>query len=182
MDKAGWRRWAGRHRPEEVDPGPFVDGLARFLLPRVRGWVVTYRPLPHEVDLRGLEDVAGLGPFALTRTPVEGRDLALHPATSPSERHRWGFDQPRAGSPEVPASEVAAVLVPGLAFDRSGHRVGHGLGYYDRLLARLPPSALRIGVVPAALVVDSLPVDDHDVVMTHLATEHAVATCPLPSA
>jgi 5-formyltetrahydrofolate cyclo-ligase len=70
--------------------------------------------------------------------------------------------------------------VPGLAFDRRGHRVGHGLGYYDRLLARLPPDALRIGVVPAALVVTALPADDHDIAMTLLATEHGVTACPLP--
>jgi 5-formyltetrahydrofolate cyclo-ligase len=181
MDKAGWRRWAREHRPDDVDPAPFVDGLARVLRDQVAGWVLTYRPMAHEVDLGALEGSAGIGPFALTRTPDGGRHLTVHPAGSPVERHRWGFEQPRPDAPQLDPSQVAAVLVPGLAFDRTGHRIGHGLGYYDRLLARLAPGAVRIGVVPAALVVEQLPAGDHDIAMTHLATERGVAACPLRS-
>jgi 5-formyltetrahydrofolate cyclo-ligase len=177
VDKAGWRRWAREHRPGVIDPDAIAGPLAELLHRRPGGWVVTYRPLPHEVDLSDLERRPGLGPFALTRTPPEGRDLTLHPADGPLERHRWGFDQPRAGSPAVPLAEVGAVLVPGLVFDRRGHRLGHGLGYYDRFLARLPPGALRIGVISLALVVEALPSDDHDIAMTHLATDHGVLPC-----
>lgn len=155
-----------------------VAHLARFLAGVGEGWVVTYRPLAHEVDVTALEADPALGPFALTRTPGEGHDLTLHPAASRTERHRWGFEQPVAGSPEVPPSEVAAVLVPGVAFDRAGHRLGHGLGHYDRLLARLRPDAVRIGVTPSSLVVDALPVEPHDVPMTHLVTELALTPCP----
>jgi 5-formyltetrahydrofolate cyclo-ligase len=155
-----------------------VAALTAFLIGRrPSGWIVTYRPLPHELDVSSLEQHPALGPFALTRTAETGRDLSLHPATSRPERHRWGFDQPAAGSPEVPVQDVAVILVPGLVFDRRGQRLGHGLGYYDRLLARLPPDALRIGVVEAALVVEALPVEPHDIMMTHLATEHGVAPC-----
>lgn len=178
MDKPAWRRWARDHRPLDVDQPAIVRAVAQLLRHRPPGWIVTYRPLPHEVDLAGLELDPGLGPFALTRTPDEGRDLTLHRAGGPIERHRWGYDQPAPDAPVVPLHDVAVVLVPGLAFDRRGHRLGHGLGYYDRFLARLPDTAWRVGVVPAALVVDELPADDHDVPMTHLVTEGGVTTCP----
>jgi 5-formyltetrahydrofolate cyclo-ligase len=65
-------------------------------------------------------------------------------------------------------------LVPGMLFDRTGGRLGHGAGYYDRLLPGLGPTVPRVGVVPTALVVDALPCEAHDVPMTHLATEAGV--------
>jgi 5-formyltetrahydrofolate cyclo-ligase len=179
VDKAGWRRWARGHRLAPVDPEPFVAALAGLLAQAPAGWVVTYRAMAHEVDVSAVEAVAGLGPFALVRT-VPGFGLSVHPATAPLERHRWGFDQPVAGAAEVPVGEVAVVVVPGLAFDRRGQRLGHGAGYYDRFLGRLRPGAWRVGVTPAALVVDSLPVDPHDRPMTHLVTEHGVTACPAP--
>jgi 5-formyltetrahydrofolate cyclo-ligase len=84
------------------------------------------------------------------------------------ERHRFGYRQPIAGSPILPDARISAVLVPALAFDQSGNRLGFGAGYYDRLLARLP-HALKIGI--ADFVVDAeLPTESFDVAMTHLAT------------
>jgi 5-formyltetrahydrofolate cyclo-ligase len=178
VDKAAWRRWVREQADRPFDPEALLVGVAAALCDAPAGWVLTYRPLPGEVDLRPLEQRLPGRPFALTRTG-SGPDLTVHPAGSPNERHRWGFDQPRAGSPEVPLAQIAVVLVPGLAFDRRGTRLGHGLGYYDRLLARLPKAALRIGVIPSQLVVDRLPADDHDVPMTHVATEHGVVPCPV---
>ena len=138
------------------------------------GWVVTYRALAGEVDVAELEADAALGPFALTRTPGEGLDLSVHPVGGELERHRFGFTQPVAGSGTVSLGDVRAVLVPGLAFDRCGARLGHGSGYYDRFLARLPASAWRVGVARYDVVVDALPVEPHDVALTHLVTEHGV--------
>jgi 5-formyltetrahydrofolate cyclo-ligase len=98
----------------------------------------------------------------------------VHPADGPSEPHRWGYLQPVADAPVVPDADIAVALVPGALFDRHGHRLGHGAGYYDRLLPRLAPTTPRIGITPAALVVAELPVEPHDVKMTHLATEVGV--------
>lgn len=181
MDKAGWRRRARESvPPDRVDPAPFVEALARFLLTAGPGWIVTYRALAHEVDISGLEDRPGVGPFALTRTPATGSDLTVHPVGGAVERHRWGFEQPTAAPPPVPLGLVAVVLVPGLAFDRRGNRLGHGGGFYDRLLAKLPATTWRVGVTPSEMVVDRLPVEGHDVAMTHLATEAGVVRCPDP--
>ncbi|MBT8241527.1 MAG: 5-formyltetrahydrofolate cyclo-ligase, partial [Acidimicrobiia bacterium] len=90
------------------------------------------------------------------------------------EYHRYGYRQPVGDSPVIPDSYVSAVLVPALAFDRTGNRIGFGAGYYDRLLARLR-NALSIGV--ADLVVDeALPAESFDIPMTHLVTSEGVLT------
>lgn len=171
-DKAAWRRWARTRRAGLVaDDGAVVAHLETFLDgPRPPGWIVTYWPLAHEIDLRRL----AVGPLALTRTPPAGHELTVHRADAELEDHRWGFRQPVADAEAIPLAEIGVVLVPGLAFDCCGTRLGHGAGYYDRFLAGLAPAAWRIGVVTAALVVDELPRDAHDVAMTHLVTEAGV--------
>ena len=89
------------------------------------------------------------------------------------EPDAWGMAVPRDRVP-VSSTDVAAVIVPGMAFDRSGHRLGRGAGVYDRFLATLPPTALRIGLVPSNRLVDRLPTDPHDVPMHVVATEREV--------
>ncbi len=79
-----------------------------------------------------------------------------------------------ADAPELPLEEIGAVLVPGVLFNRRGGRLGHGAGYYDRLLPRLPAAAILIGVTTEGRLVDELPTGAHDVRMTHLATETGV--------
>ena len=123
-----------------------------------------------EIDLDPLLDEFRC---TVTRTWPHGR-LTVHRADVRMERHRWGYVQPVADAPELPLDEIGAVLVPGVLFDRRGGRLGHGAGYYDRLLPRLPADAILIGVSAEGRLVDELPTDAHDVRMTHLATETGV--------
>ncbi len=151
-----------------------IELLARELGPG--DVVVMFDPLPGEVDVRGISDSPSLNElnvaFALTRTPTTGYDLTIHPAASELELHRFGYRQPVAGSPLIPDEEITAVLVPALAFDRWGNRLGFGAGYYDRLLARLP-RAHKIGV--ADLIVEQrLPTEAFDIPVTHLATAEGI--------
>jgi 5-formyltetrahydrofolate cyclo-ligase len=167
-----------------IDSRRHCDGLIRFLTSgrasgEVRpGWIVGYLAMPGEVDLSAVLEAEDLGPFAVTRTPDDGSDLSVHPIDSPRELHPYGFEQPVAGAPVVPGSEIAVVLVPGLAFDRLGGRLGRGKGYYDRLLARLQGTSLFVGITGGYIVAE-LPTDEHDVTMTHLAGEFGVARSPL---
>lgn len=131
-----------------------------------------YLPLPDEVDVTPVIDNAGRL-CSVTRTPSRGR-LTLHPANSPRERHRYGFEQPLADAPRADPDRVGVVLVPGLAFDLRGGRLGRGGGYYDRFLPTLPSAARRLGVTLESLVVEALPTEPHDAPMTHLATESGV--------
>lgn len=86
------------------------------------------------------------------------------------ELDAWGMAVPRAHAP-VRTATLTAVIVPGLAFDRRGHRLGRGAGVYDQFLATLAPQTLRIGVVPDAQLVDALPTEPHDVAMHFVVTE-----------
>ncbi len=153
--------------------------LERFLrAAKLDGWVVAFDAMPDEVDLRQLIEVdEPVAPFALTRTPTHGHELTVHPVGSMLERHRYGYRHPVEGSPVVPDDEIAAVLVPALAFDHRGHRLGFGAGYFDRFLGRLRSDALRIGVSDG-FIVSELPTEQHDVAMTHLATEVGVVSTP----
>ena len=66
----------------------------------------------------------------------------------------------------VSPKEVAVWLVPGLAFTRNGKRLGYGGGWYDRLLAKAPKDSLKLGIAHAFQVVDDLPSEPHDILLT----------------
>lgn len=158
--------------------------LATFLekaIP-VGAYVVVFDAMPGEVDLSALM-TSHPHPdqrYAVTRTPDFGFDLTIHPVGGPTERHHYGFDQPLEGSAQVADFGIGAVLVPALAFDARGARLGRGKGYYDRFLERLPEQTLRIGIT-GDVVVDVVPTESHDVAMTHLAGTFGVLPVPVPA-
>ncbi|RFP66842.1 5-formyltetrahydrofolate cyclo-ligase [Hymenobacter lapidiphilus] len=73
------------------------------------------------------------------------RHYALGPET-PLTPNRWDIPEPTADAPAVAPETFDAVLVPLLAFDETGHRVGYGKGFYDQFLRECRPDTLRIGV------------------------------------
>lgn len=77
-------------------------------------------------------------------------------------RSAGGIPEPRPECPEVDPAAIDWVLVPGVAFDRRGFRLGRGGGYYDRLLAQLRPEVPRWAVALSPQWVDQLPVEAHD--------------------
>jgi 5-formyltetrahydrofolate cyclo-ligase len=84
---------------------------------------------------------------------------------------RLGLQEPK--KPWLPAEAIAdatVVLVPALAVDRAGVRLGRGAGFYDRTLPLAGPSARLVAVVRDDELVDELPAEPHDVPMTHALT------------
>lgn len=73
----------------------------------------------------------------------------------------------------LPAS-IEVAIIPGVVFDRRGHRLGYGMGFYDRFLAQAAPQALRIGLAFSCQLVDQIPVQPHDVPMDMVLTEQEV--------
>lgn len=71
----------------------------------------------------------------------------------------------------VQPKEVEVWLVPGLAFTRSGKRLGYGGGWYDRLLSEAPKDARKIGIAHVFQVVDDLPSEPHDVELTDVVDD-----------
>jgi 5-formyltetrahydrofolate cyclo-ligase len=84
-------------------------------------------------------------------------------------RHRFGMLEPEPSLPRIGPEEVEVVLVPGVAFDRQGGRLGYGGGFYDRLLP-LAHRSVRVGVNYEQLVLDAIPMSPWDCYMEWLVT------------
>ena len=85
----------------------------------------------------------------------------------------FGLREPTSDTAAIELTSIAAFVVPGVAFDRSGGRVGWGRGYYDATLAAAAPGALRIGVAFDIQLMDQVPSDPHDAPLHHVVTENA---------
>lgn len=175
--KEQWRSWA-RGLRAEID----FEALSEAVTTTLQGWsdlaaaskVLAFLPLADEIDLRMLFESMPDCEFLATRTPDRGGRLSVHGLGGPLEVHPLGFLQPHRTAPEIRPEELDVLLLPGLAFDLWGTRLGRGAGYFDELLSRTRPDAVAVGVTPAALVVDRLPAEPHDVAVSRLATEEGV--------
>jgi 5-formyltetrahydrofolate cyclo-ligase len=107
-------------------------------------------------------------PCAYPRQLEGPAGLRFFQVESPQQLQRagHGFAEPPEHLPVAPS----LLFVPGLGFDRRGHRLGYGGGLYDRYLASLPPSVLRVGLTYDECVVDRLPAEPHDVPMHWVLT------------
>ncbi len=135
-------------------------------------------PMGPEIDIRPLlEALHERGhPVLLPVTPKRGQPLTFR-AWRPGDpliREKFGTMAP-TGEEGAPAF----LLVPLLAFDRGGHRLGYGGGYYDRTLAGLP-GAFALGCAYALQEVDAVPVGPDDVRLDAVATETGVIFCKDP--
>lgn len=98
---------------------------------------------------------------------VDGSDLVLKCYERPASLREGAFHIMEPIGEPFPVSRYAEIdlaVIPGMAFDRAGHRLGRGKGYYDRLLPRLP-KAYKLGVCFPFQLLDSIPCEEHDVVM-----------------
>lgn len=143
-------------------PGPCADLLAWLAgRPEVRVLAV-YSPLPGEVDLAPA--IARRPDLAWVYPRISGDRLSFHSGEN-WVAGPFGIREPAADLPEVPVDEIDAFLCPGLAFDASGGRLGRGRGFYDRMLARAKPGALKIGICfPFQLVPETFS-EPHDIAM-----------------
>jgi 5-formyltetrahydrofolate cyclo-ligase len=82
-----------------------------------------------------------------------------------------GIPEPRASCREMARTDIEWVLVPGIAFDAAGRRLGYGGGFYDRLLPLLRAAAPRIAGAFDVQIVDTVPAASHDVGVDCVVTE-----------
>ncbi len=133
--------------PEEIDTRPMMEGVLEraqvLVLPRIE---------PGNPCLR------------LHRVRDPSRDLVAGPFR--------GVPEPGSECEPVRPSEVDWALVPGLGFDRRGHRIGRGAGFYDRLLVELPQRAQSWALAYSTQIVDELPIGPHDQALTGAVTAH----------
>lgn len=131
------------------------------------GTMAAYVSLPEEPGTRALlSALHGRGVRVLLPVLLAAGDLdwAAYEGPAALTPGRWGLLEPggpRLGSAALAEADV--VLVPGLAADRCGHRLGRGGGSYDRTLARLPPQRLTVVLLFDEELLDHVPVEAHDV-------------------
>jgi 5-formyltetrahydrofolate cyclo-ligase len=152
------------------------------------GTLALYAPLGGEPDTRALGEVArragkrvvlpALGDRGQPELRLAGKPEALVVG-------QLGFPEPAAGD-GIPADEVDLFLTPGLGFDRGGHRLGRGRGFYDRLLAGRRPDSTIVGITFEELLVPRINSEPHDVAVDLVITEKATYAAqsgrgPIPS-
>jgi 5-formyltetrahydrofolate cyclo-ligase len=77
---------------------------------------------------------------------------------------------------KVPVEELDLIIVPGVAFDRVGGRLGHGKGYYDKLLEHARPATPLVALAFECQLFPEIPMQAHDIFMDKIVTESAVYT------
>jgi 5-formyltetrahydrofolate cyclo-ligase len=132
--------------------------------------ILLYMPLQAEVDVR----------LVMERAIADRKDVAL-PRFLPETNSYGAFfvrDEPLAPGPynvlepsmrsPAPLNQLDLILVPGLAFDARGRRLGRGKGFYDRLLSTA--SGVKCGICFEEQLLPEIPVEPHDVLLDFLAT------------
>lgn len=92
-------------------------------------------------------------------------------------RGSYGIEEPSKHALQLPPQKIDVVLLPGLAFDRKGRRLGYGAGYYDRFLPRLRKDCVKIGLCFALQIFDEIPHEPHDVQVDYLVDENRIISC-----
>jgi 5-formyltetrahydrofolate cyclo-ligase len=140
--------------------------------------VCAYVPVGAEPGSIGLLDMllrrAGRVLLPVARTAADDTPMRLrwgHYLPGELVRGRWGLlEPPEPWLPESALEQADVVVVPALAVDRRGVRLGRGRGFYDRSLDGRNASARLIALVRDEELVDELPAEPHDVPMTHVVT------------
>lgn len=132
-----------------------------------------YLPMPGELDVTAVIERRSDIEWHTTRTE-RGSDLTVHRMDSEMEIHAFGYRQPIATSDRVDPASIDAWIVPGAAFDVRGNRLGHGKGYYDRLLVQARRDSQFIAVTVERRIFDHIPSLLHDVKMHRIITEERV--------
>lgn len=153
------------------------------LLPPMAGadWLLAYVSRVHEVDTRGLiQQLLAMGRHvcvpafdetAQRYTVSEVRDFYADLAEG-----RFGILEPKREAVRAVGSDrLDVLLLPGLAFDEQGNRLGRGLGFFDRLLAEA--RGAKIALAHDFQVLKEVPVDAHDVRVDFIVTEKRIVSC-----
>ncbi len=139
--------------------------------------ILFYMPIRNEVDTADMiREALKKKNVALPVTDTGNHRLIISRISSIEKMKQgaYGIPEPRKIS-ELEPGDIDLVIVPGVAFDRRGGRIGFGKGYYDRFLYRL--DIPRIALAYSFQVLDEVPVQDHDVKVDRIITENGVIDC-----
>jgi 5-formyltetrahydrofolate cyclo-ligase len=160
---------AARAFPLAILPGAIVSG---------------FMPLKSEINPLPLMKALGEAGVALALPKIAGRGKPLIMRAwrwgAPLDTGQWGIREPK---PEYPEVDPDILLVPLLAFDRAGRRIGYGAGYYDMTIHRLRglKSIVAVGIAFAAQEVPTVPATERDERLDLVLTEREVIAVKGPA-
>ncbi len=167
--------------PQEIDLTPLVEHLWAADCPVL---VPAWRNGSYALEFYSQKTTLISGPMGILEPAPEGsvpRDSGSVPRDSGSVPNDLG-SVPNDSVPHSPfpiphsqGSVPKVWIVPGLAFTRTGGRLGYGGGWYDRLLAGTDPSAILLGVAYPFQVVEELPSESHDIRLTDVVVAEGCA-------
>jgi 5-formyltetrahydrofolate cyclo-ligase len=144
----------------------------KFVVDRFPGSWGSYQPLGAEPAPPTQEQ---LSHQMLSYPKVEDEGLVFCQTRS-FHKSPFGFLEPQEPAQRVDIQKLAGVIVPGLVFDRQGHRLGRGKGYYDKTLKNF--NGIKVGYCFAVqLSQQQLKTEPHDVQMDYVVTEQFVICC-----
>jgi 5-formyltetrahydrofolate cyclo-ligase len=138
--------------------------------------IAFYSPIHNEVSTVQLLRDALANRRSVVMPQVAGNDLVFRLIHSLEDLApgSFGILEPKADTEPIAAQRLDMILLPGVAFDRRGHRLGYGKGYYDRALSTAGNRAKRVGLAYDFQLVGQLPVFAHDMQLDLLVTETQV--------
>lgn len=151
------------HVTGELSPCEVLPQHPRIIDSRT---ILVYSALPDEVPTQALLDLlVKQGKTVLLPRVISDTDMELRCYTGRHDLQEgaYGILEPN-GALFTDYDTIDVAIVPGMAFDTEGHRLGRGKGYYDRFLARVP-YLYKIGLCFSWQIVDCVPHDEHDIVM-----------------
>ena len=133
--------------------------------------IASYRALPGEVSpLLFEKQYLNKLSFVYPKMEKQVRSFVFPDKTEKWEKSPWPEGYQPAFGREVALNQIDIFLVPGLAFDRRGYRLGRGGGFYDRVLSQ--SCGIKIGIASSAQIsYQDIPVENHDVKMDIVVTE-----------
>ena len=181
MDKKELRRYIREQKrhftPQQL--GEMSLGIMSSLLSHSQiqkaDSVLMYHSLPDEVDTHSaLGQLLAMGKKVLLPKVVSETEMTIHEYTGrdslqPSEP--YGILEPTTPELSIVNCQLSIVIVvPGMAFDRQGHRLGRGKGYYDRFLSRIP-NIYKIGVCFPFQLIDNVPSEPTDILVDEVLSD-----------
>ena len=189
-DKKALRAWAKRQRAEFLSLDTAVldevstrlsDAFLALIAERFWLHIAVFIPLAGEPDIWTPAQQLMATQAANIYAPrmMQEKQLDLVMVTDPTALIRGPFgvlEPPLSWEPLTDLTALDAIFIPGLAFSKTGGRLGFGGGWYDRLLARIPDKTIKIGVCWNEMLIDSVPMDAWDIRMDGILTEAGYVT------
>ncbi|MDE0424488.1 MAG: 5-formyltetrahydrofolate cyclo-ligase [Candidatus Poribacteria bacterium] len=140
--------------------------------------VMLYLSMKSEVETFSLLDILLHQEKIVCAPVVDTHQLELTPRQIRNPKtelvqHRYGLLEPNAACPILPVSQLQLIIVPGIAFDANGYRLGYGKGFYDRFLTKCP-DAVRVGLAYQVQIVEDTCPQTWDLPVHYIFTEKGI--------